>query len=300
MQHDLNLPPDLIDELTTGPAWATIIAVCDADGDGHVSLMEMRKTFNNVRMSSKRNSDLVSGLRAICRSNHSGRRGSAACLTDVKNIKHETEYVGRSAEQYVLIKGLLSVSQSDNFHACEVSGEAGVGKTSFVRKVSENMLIKEFYKGGIFTISLDESGCDVQRSAQTKQEVATAVLTALNTSVSEMVGSITSKVKSLFNPCKVLTSVLTNLDLSNQRVLMIFENFDSDTPEQVYTEIARITNFATVSAIFATDAPLVNDEIKIASRIMLEPVSQRVASKVRTATTENRADTLRSNRAPIL
>jgi hypothetical protein len=76
----------------------------------------------------------------------------------------------------------------------------------FARAASYTLPRSLRYKGGSYTVSLEEMGAEVQRSAQSAAEVATILLTALNVAATEMLGSV-SAVKKLFDPCSVLTKV---------------------------------------------------------------------------------------------
>ena len=82
-------------------------------------------------------------------------------------------------------KALLSADQNDFFHAVEVWGGDGVGKTAFVHNVASLPAVQNHFGAGIVYVSLDNFGSELQRCVMTGEEVATAVLLSLNNDIVE-------------------------------------------------------------------------------------------------------------------
>lgn len=273
---DLDLDIALVEELTGQEGWQKISKILDEDGDSSVSLFEIRRFFNIIRAKNQKDDDFVSGLRAIIRFYDKKKKNSRNHLKpgNVKageKNKKRAAMIGRSAESTILVQALLSANQNDYFHAVEVCGDDGVGKTFFCNAVCRLSAIQERFPGGIFYTSLDTTGSERQRSARSSQEVAMSIIDAMNFDV---VGHEIRKER----PMEFLEQELAKRN--KNRSLLVLDGVDSDSTDKAFEAIARLAGLPYVSAILITSDPLQHPSLVVSTRIMLEPLTFRDAARL--------------------
>mmetsp|Transcript_7963 Transcript_7963/g.15868 ORF Transcript_7963/g.15868 Transcript_7963/m.15868 type:complete len:1179 (+) Transcript_7963:226-3762(+) len=188
MSTDLGLDAELVKEFMSEHKWSKIMGLLDADEDGYVTIGEMRKTFNIISAKSVKDQDLVSGLRALIRyydKKKNSKMHLKVNMTGAGGKRKKRAFFGRSEEGAALKKALLSVVQNDFFHAVEVFGGDGVGKTAFVHNVADLPAVQNHFEAGIVYVNLENFGSELQRCVMTGEEVATAVLMGLNNDIVE-------------------------------------------------------------------------------------------------------------------
>ena len=271
LTDDLKLDKDLIRDLMD--EWTKILKVLDKYGEGIISLSGIRRTFNVIRAKNRQDDDFVSGLRAIIKFADNKRNTRAHHKPNSRKYgrkgKRDVELVGRSAESVVLVQALLSASQSKNYHALEICGGDGLGKTTFCDSVCRLPAVETHFQGGINYVSLEATGSEVQRSATTADEVSTSVLNAMNFDFEQK----TDSREALYNLLKSLSS-------GGRRILLIFDGVDSDSNDEVCTQISQLAGMRGISAILLTSTPLVHPALQVSTRIMLEPLKYRDAARL--------------------
>jgi hypothetical protein len=273
--EDLELDGTLIRELTGSQSWAKISKILDEDKNNIVSLAEVRHTFNTIRAKDNKNDDFVSGLRSIINFSEKKKNTPFNHLKPIRvessgtKKKKKVEMVGRSAEATILVKALLSSQQNDNFHAVEVCGGDGVGKTFFCNSVCRLAAIQQHFVGGICYVSLDATGSEMQRSAQSASEVAMSVISAMNFAVNLEIKK---------DPMKFLDKELAKK--GKARSLLLFDGIDGDGTKAAFDAIAHLAGTPYVSAVLLTNEPLNHPTIFSSTRIMLEPLTFRDSVKL--------------------
>ena len=269
LKDHLQLDKALVDELTTERVRDSLVKAFDEDGDGSISLLEMCSSVNNLKsVSNERSNDIASAIRLITKE----AAETKACRFHVPHLKPDKvkSILGRDNELQVLRNSLTSIAQSENYHACEVTGAAGSGKTNFVIQTVSDVRVQEFYSG-IFYVDIENCGENLDLAASTTEEVVQAIATAMYMDIS----SIEEGKKREFVH-DILQSPKTN------RILFVIDGISGKTTtDAVLNEIASIAGLAKISCLLVTTAPSVEEKhFRISTRVYLNNLGLIAASKL--------------------
>ncbi|GMH94030.1 hypothetical protein TL16_g12791 [Triparma laevis f. inornata] len=285
---DLQLDTVLADSLLEPHKWDKILQILDQDEDGFVTISELRKVFNIIRKKNKKDEDIVSALRSLVKRSEKKKNAKAHLKVDTYVAGNKKKaYFGRTAEIAILKKSLLSEDQNDFFHAVEVCGADGVGKTAFANKVCDLVGVQNHFNAGINYISLENFGSEVQRCVGTSEDLAMAVLQSLNKDLLDTDEDTFDAREFLFEyivegTCSNSDGIISPKAKYDQgrRMLFIFDGIDPDSPDEIFSEISTLASLPFVSAILLTTEPVRHPKLQISTRVTLDPLDLQEAAKL--------------------
>ncbi|GMI00588.1 hypothetical protein TrVE_jg2461 [Triparma verrucosa] len=276
MVDDLQLDPILADSLLEPHKVGKILKILDQDEDGFVTISELRKVFNIIRKKNKKDEDIVSALRSLVKRAETKKNVRTHMKVDTykRGQKKKMEFIGRAAEIAILKKSLLSVDQNDFFHAVEVCGADGVGKTAFVNNVCDLVSIQNRFSAGITYISLENFGSEVQRCVSGVDDLAMAMLQSLNKDTLDTDEETFDAREYLYEHLAEATGE------AGRRMLFIFDGIDPDSPDAIFTEMASIASMPFISTILLTTEPIQHPKLQISTRVLLDPLDLQEAVRL--------------------